>query len=71
MFVRVDIVPNRVYKYNGKQWIETQRNLSDTHLSNEYLKFLVDKIASGEYDPTLLSENEQDAVQNYIKNQNA
>jgi len=71
VFVRVDIVPNRVYKYNGKQWIETQRNLSDTHLSNEYLKFLVDKIASGEYDPTLLSENEQDAVQNYIKNQNA
>lgn len=70
VFVRVDVVPNRVYKYNGKQWIETQRNLTDTHLSNEYLKFLVDKIASGEYDPSLLSENEQDAVQNYVKNQN-
>jgi hypothetical protein len=71
VFVRVDIVPNRVYKYNGIQWIETQRTLTDTHLSNEYLKFLVDKISSGEYDPSLLSENEQDAVQNYIKNQNA
>jgi len=67
-FVRVDVVPNRIYKFNGVRWIETQRDLSDTHLTNDdYLQFLVDKIATGEYDPEILTENEQDAVQNYIK----
>jgi hypothetical protein len=67
-FVRVDVTPNKIYKYNGVRWVETSRDITDTHLSNEdYLQFLVDKIATGEYDPEILTENEQDAVQNYIK----
>ena len=68
-FVRVDNIPNRVFKFNGAKWIES--NTSDAHLSNpEYLQHLIEKIASGEYDPDLLTENEQDAISNHIKDPN-
>ena len=68
-FVRVDVTPNRVYKYNGAKWIETNRNISSTYLSNpEYVQFLITKIASGEYDMDLLTADEQDAVERQLKN---
>ena len=68
-FVRVDVTPNRVYKYNGAKWIETSRNTSSTYLSNpEYIQFLISKIASGEYDMDLLTADEQDAVERQLKN---
>lgn len=68
-FVRVDVTPNRIYKYNGAKWIETNRNTSTTYLSNpEYIQFLIDKIASGEYDMDLLTVDEQDAVEKQLKN---
>jgi hypothetical protein len=34
------------------------------------LEFLVEKIGSGEYDPEILSANEQQAVEEYIRKQN-
>lgn len=66
-FVRVDVFPNKVYKYNGIRWIETSREQSDTHLSEDYLEFLISKLATGEYDPELLTQNEQEAITEYIK----
>ena len=67
-FVRVDVTPNRVYKYNGSKWIETSKNTSSTYLANnDYLQFLTDRIASGEYDPDLLTADEQDAVEKFLK----
>jgi len=69
-FVRVDAFPNRTYKFNGTRWIEINKELTDVHLSNEYLEFLVEKIGSGEYDPEILSANEQQAVEEYIRKQN-
>ena len=67
-FVRIDSFPNRVLKFNGKQWIEIPRNTTETYLSNEkYLQFLVEKIATGEYDPELLTEAEEDAIREHIQ----
>jgi hypothetical protein len=66
-FVRTDTIPNRVFKNNGNQWIETNRDLTGSYLSNEkYLTFLVEKIATGEYDPELLTDQEQDAIADHI-----
>jgi hypothetical protein len=70
-FVRVDVIPNQVYKHNGARWIKTNKEITDTHLNSEYLQFLVDRIATGEYDPELLTINEQDAVEKFIKSQNS
>jgi len=69
-FVRVDATPNRIFKYNGARWIEVNRGITETHLTNDYLQFLVNKIATGEYDLDMLTDNEQLAIEKFIQNQN-
>ena len=67
IFVRVDANPNRVYKFEGTQWIEVQKEQSDSYLYNEeYLKHLVSRIETGEYDVDLLSENEKIQIEEYL-----
>ena len=69
VFVRVDIMPNRVYKYNGDDWIVVDKNLSDNYTYDvAYIDHLIAKIASGEYDPELLSEGEKEQVAQRLKN---
>ena len=71
VFVRVDSLPNRVYKYDGRKWIEVQKDQSDTYLHNQkYIKYLVEKIEKGEYDLELLSETEKEQIELFLKNQN-
>lgn len=68
IFVRVDILPNRVYKFNRDRWIEITKAQSDSYLHNsKYLAFLVDKIATGEVDPETLTTTEQTIIEQYIK----
>jgi len=70
VFVRVDSLPNHVYKYDGRKWIEVQKEQSDTYLHNQkYIKYLVEKIEKGEYDLDLLSETEKEQIELYLKNQ--
>jgi hypothetical protein len=70
LFVRVDALPNRVYKYDGNKWIEVQKGQSDTYLYNQkYIKYLVEKIEKGEYDLDLLSDHEREQIEIYLKNQ--
>jgi len=70
VFVRVDALPNRVYKYEGRRWIEVQKDQSDTYLHNQkYIKYLVEKIEKGEYDLELLSETEKEQIELFLKNQ--
>jgi hypothetical protein len=70
VFVRVDSLPNRVYKYDGRKWIEVQKEQSDTYLHNKkYIKYLIDKLEKGEYDLDLLSETEKEQIELYLKNQ--
>jgi hypothetical protein len=68
VFVRVDALPNRVYKYDSRKWIEVQKDQSDTYLYNQkYIKYLVDKIEKGEYDLDLLSDHEKEQIELYLK----
>ena len=70
VFVRVDSLPNRVYKYDSRKWIEVQKDQSDTYLHNQkYVKYLVEKIEKGEYDLDLLSETEKEQIELFLKNQ--
>jgi hypothetical protein len=72
VFVRVDALPNTVYKYDGRKWIEVRKDQSDTYLHNQnYVKYLVEKLEKGEYDPDLLSDTERDQIELYLKNQNS
>ena len=69
-YVRVDVLPHKVYKYNGVRWIETNKT-SDAYLTEDYVEYLVNKIALGELDIDVLTVVEQDAVEQFIRNQAA
>jgi len=62
-FVRVDRLPSMVYKYNGKDWMEVDKTVTDSYTyDTAYIDHLIEHIASGEYDPELLSETEREQV---------
>jgi len=62
-YIRTDAVPNRLFKHNGRAWIELDKNISDSYTyDTAYIDYLIDKIALGEYDPDLLSESESEQV---------
>lgn len=67
VFVRVDSLPNRVYKFDGYKWMEINKESSDSYLYDQaYIQFLISKIDSGEYDIDLLSENEKTQIASYL-----
>ncbi len=66
MYVRVDFLPPKLFKFNGVRWMEVDKTLTDSHYSDEYIKHLIDKIASGEYSTDDLSENEQEQIRDYL-----
>jgi hypothetical protein len=69
MFLRVDQLPSVLYKFNGNQWIEVDKSLSDQHAyNNAYIDHLIEKISTGEYDPELLSNAERDSIELRLKN---
>jgi len=62
-FVRVDQFPNIVYKYNGHDWIQVDKNLTDSYTyDSAYIDHLIEKISSGEYDLELLNDSEREQV---------
>jgi hypothetical protein len=62
-FVKVDQIPNVVYKFNGSAWIEVDKSLTDSYTyNNAYIDHLIEKLESGEYDPELLSDGEREQV---------
>ena len=68
IFTRVDVLPNKVFKFDGNRWIEVNKELSNTYLYNtKYLDYLVEMIDKGQYDPELLSENEKAQIEDYLK----
>jgi len=64
MFLRVDRLPTALYKYNGRNWIEVDKDLSDVYTyDTAYIDHLIEKLDRGEYDPELLSEAEKDSIE--------
>ena len=69
-FVRVDVLPNRVFKFDGSRWIEVNKEISSSYIHNEeYIKHLVSMIESGQYDVELLSDNEKAEIEQYLSQQ--
>lgn len=63
VFVRVDKLPNQVYKFNGTDWIEVDKNLVDSYTyDTAYIDHLIQKIDGGEYDIDLLSDSEREQI---------
>ena len=62
-FVKTDRVPTLVYKFNGNEWIEVDKNVADSYTyDTAYIDHLISKIETGEYDSDLLSDAEREQV---------
>ena len=67
-FMRVDQMPNVLYKFNGVHWIITDKNLTDNYTYDDaYIEHLIAKLTSGEYDPDMLSDAEADAIARRVR----
>jgi len=67
VYLRVDHLPSRLYKWNDKKWIEIDKETTDRYAyDEEYIKHLVERMRNGEYDYDLLSSAEQEQIERYL-----
>ena len=69
IFVRVDIMPNKVFKFDGNRWIEVNKQNTISYLDEGYIKYLIEKIDSGEYDTAQLTDSEEEQIRAYLATQ--
>lgn len=69
IFVRVDVMPNKVFKFDGNRWIEVNKKNTTSYMDNGYMEHLVSKINSGEMDVTHLTESEEEQIRAYLSAQ--
>jgi len=68
IFLRVDQLPTKLFKFNGIKWIELDKDRSSSYTYNdEYIKYLTAMIDNGQYDTELLSESERVAIDDFLK----
>jgi len=62
-FVRTDVAPTQLFKFNGDRWILVDKATTDNYTyDTAYIDHLIDKINNGTYDVDLLSASEQEQV---------
>jgi hypothetical protein len=63
-FILTNTIPTTLYKHNGTKWVNVDKNKSDSYTYNSaYIDYLVQKIASGEYDPEMLTDSERAQIE--------
>ena len=67
LFLKVDHLPTRLFRFNGDKWIEVEKSLTDTYSYNEeYIVYLIEKLSSGQYELEDLSSSEQAQIEEYL-----
>ena len=70
MFLRVDMLPSKLFKWNEKKWIEVDKTKTDSFTYDRaYIQHLIEKIDTGEYDVDLLTDEERDQIKEYLNEQ--
>lgn len=70
IFVRVDVLPNKAFKFDGRKWIEINKALTDSYLSSDYVSYLIEKVEKAEVDLDSLSETEKERILEQLNTQN-
>ena len=65
--MRVDVLPNRLFRYTGMNWMQLDKQLTDTYLNKEYVEHLTDQVQRGYTDVDDLTVQEQEEVTNAIQ----
>lgn len=68
LFLKVDIDPNKLYKWNSKKWIEIDRGRVDDTLvyDVDYISWLVDEVKRGRKEFEDLTDQEQAQIKAFI-----
>jgi len=68
IFLRVDYLPSRLFKWNNSKWIEIDKVGNDRLAYNRaYIEHLIDSIRKGETDVDDLSQTEKDEIEQHLK----
>lgn len=68
LFLRVDMLPTKLFKWSGQRWIEVDKANTDTYTHDEgYIKLLVARLGSGEYTLEDLTQTEQEEVASFLR----
>jgi hypothetical protein len=65
--VRVDTLPNKLFRYTGTNWMQLEKEITDTYLNDEYVEHLTDQVVKGVTDVEDLTIQEQEEVENAIQ----
>ena len=67
MFIRVETIPTKLFKFSGRKWIEIDKTITDTYSYNEqYIKHIIDRLQNGEYSVDDLTEAEKNRIDEYL-----
>ncbi len=67
-YVKTDVFPSTLHKFNGEVWITVDKETSGSYVYNDmYIQHLIEKLGSGEYDPELLNDAERAAIEEQLK----
>jgi hypothetical protein len=70
MFLRTDVIPNVLFKWNGLKWIEIPKYTTDNYIYNpEFIQDLINRIENGKYSVDFLTDIEQEQIQRYLNDQ--
>lgn len=65
MFTRVDVLPHKIFRYDGDKWFEINKLQTSVYLDNEgYIETLRSDVASGKIDPDDLTDDERSELYN-------
>lgn len=68
-FLRVDYLPSKLYKWNGRKWISVDKEINDSYAFDEqYIVYLVAQLAAGRITVEDLNEVEQEEVKKHLEN---
>ena len=71
-FLRVDYLPNRLFKFNGQKWIQIDKEQTDIYAYNDmYIKHLIEEIDSGRYETESLTDVEREQIAHYLSKNSA
>jgi hypothetical protein len=67
VYLRVDYLPNRLFKFNGSKWIEVDKTQTDLYAYDElYIQHLIAEIDAGRYDVESLTDLEREQIQQQL-----
>ena len=68
LFTKTDVFPHTLYKWNDKKWIEVDKEGTNSHLTEDYVRLLVEKVASGEIELDDMSDAEKNEMTDFLSN---